>query len=79
MGARRAALATLSRAIVPRSRSVFARLVGMHEDTRESPLVVESIARSLLAVGGDEGRKAVELRARRTHGVVGERLRRLLA
>lgn len=65
LAARTEALAILSRAIEPRSRSVVAMLRGAEPES-DSTILVETIARALVAIGGDEGRKAVEKRASRS-------------
>lgn len=62
LAARAEAVSVLSRALEPRSRSVVAMLRGV-EPASDSTILVETIARSLVAIGGEEGRKAVEKRA----------------
>jgi serine/threonine protein kinase len=76
LAARADAVAILSRAIEPRSRSVVAMFRG--EDEGDHTILVETIARSLLAIGGDDGRKAVEKRASKSSGELKTKLTMML-
>jgi len=62
LAARAEAMAILLKAIEPRSRSVVSMFRGDAAES-DSTILVETIARALVAVGGDDGRKAVEKRA----------------
>ncbi|MBI2389536.1 MAG: protein kinase [Deltaproteobacteria bacterium] len=62
LAGREEAVAILARAIEPRSRSVVSMFRGADAES-DSTILVETIARSLIAIGGEEGRKAVEKRA----------------
>jgi hypothetical protein len=74
--ARADAVNVLCRAIEPRSRSVVAFLRG--EPQADRSLVVETIGRVLVAIGGDRGRAAVEKRASRSSGPLKDRLSAIL-
>jgi serine/threonine-protein kinase len=71
--ARPLAIATLLRALQPRTRSVLARFTGgaAEDDAR---LVLETIARTAVALGGQDARLAVEKRAAATRGELREAL-----
>ena len=77
--AREEAVTALLHAIEPRSRSVVARLTGGPPAGFESPFVVETLARSLLTIGGDRGRDAVQKRANRSPDPLKSKLNALLA
>ncbi len=76
--ARDAAVQVLVTALTPRTRSVVARLTGAPTSPRESPIVIETLARSLLAIGGPRGRDLVEKRAGKGPDDVQRRLQALL-
>src|SRR5262249_20124968 len=73
--ARSPAVALLGRVVRPRG-SVVAMLTSSSGE--HPPLVVEAAARALLAIGGEEGRKTVELRAIRSSGDLQRKLRALV-
>ncbi len=76
--ARAEAIAVLTTALAPRARGVVARLTGAAPLPREAPMVVETLARSLLAIGGTKGRDAVKKRASKSPVDVQRRLNALL-
>jgi hypothetical protein len=65
--ARSLAMAALLRALQPRTRSFLSRFTGgiPEDDARQ---VIEAVARALVAIGGAEGRTAVEKRASSMRG-----------
>ncbi|MBI2892482.1 MAG: protein kinase [Deltaproteobacteria bacterium] len=71
------AVEVLVKAMEPRRGGVVSRFVGSGKG-QASPLVVETIARVLLAIGGKDGRSAVEGRAAGASGALRSRLRALL-
>jgi hypothetical protein len=71
--ARSSAGTTLRRALEPKPRRLFAG------EPAENALLVETVARSLIVLGGEEGRRAVEQRVGRSTGEVRDRLAKLLA
>jgi serine/threonine-protein kinase len=73
--ARDEAVAVLVRLVGGRGLSRVFRLTS---DADDSPAVLESAARALLKLGGDEGRRAVEQRAERAQGELRRRLIALL-
>jgi len=77
VAARTEALSILARAIEPRSRSVLAMLSG-DAGENDSTILAETIARSLVAIGGDEGRKVVEKRASKSGAELRAKLNAIL-
>ncbi len=76
--ARDEAVKVLVTALAPPARGVVARLTGASPLPRESPMVVEMLARSLLAIGGAKGRQIVEKRAGKGTSDLQRRLKSLL-
>ncbi|NUO54987.1 MAG: serine/threonine protein kinase [Polyangiaceae bacterium] len=81
------ALQVASPAARPEAAAVLLRLVGgrglsrvfrLTTDAGESPVVIETAARALLKLGGEEGRRTVEERAERAQGELKRRLSTLL-
>jgi len=70
--ARSSAGITLRRALEPKPRRLFAG------EQSENGMLVETVARSLIALGGEEGRRVVEQRAAKSTGEVRDRLIKLL-
>ncbi|MBL9020820.1 MAG: serine/threonine protein kinase [Myxococcales bacterium] len=75
LAARAEAITVLSRVLGGKGLS---RLFRVTSDDNESVPVLESAARALLRIGGDEGRRTVEQRAERAHGELKRRLLVLL-
>lgn len=76
--ARPAAVETLTRALDPKARSTLSRIVGGGSKASDSPLVVETVARVLIALSGPDGRSLVEKRAERSPEPLRGRLLALL-
>ena len=76
--ARSDAVAVLCTAIQPRKSSVVALLTRSGSGAQDSSMVVETIARVLLAIGGEKGRAAVERRASKSGGALKDKLQVLL-
>jgi len=77
LAGRTEAVAILARAIEPRSRSVVAMFRGDAAES-DSTILVETIARALVAVGGEDGRKAVEKRAAKSGAELKTKLNAIL-
>lgn len=71
-----AAAAALRRLLSPRTG--MRAMLSRDADAADAPAVVEALAKSLLAIGGADGRRTVEERAGRSDGDVRRRLARLL-
>jgi serine/threonine-protein kinase len=71
------AIELLREALRPRSRSLIS-VLRMAEGAQEDPALVETLARSLILIGGEEGRREVERRAAASRPEVRERLETLL-
>jgi eukaryotic-like serine/threonine-protein kinase len=75
--ARTAASLLLLREIEPRTRSLVDRFRG--DSASSNDLVVEAVARALVAIGGDGGREAIARRASASRGELADKLRKMLA
>ncbi len=76
--ARPAAVQTLMRALDAKSRGTLSRIVGGGSKSADSPLVVETVGRVLIALAGPDGRALVEKRAERSPEPLRGRLLALL-
>jgi hypothetical protein len=76
--ARADAVEVLCAALQPKARGVVARVTGAPPTGKTSAFVIETIARALLAIGGERGRSMVEARAAKSTGVDKEILVSLL-
>jgi serine/threonine-protein kinase len=72
------AIEVLREALRPRSRSIIGMLRLTDVGGQDEPRVTETIARALLAIGGEEGRREVERRATGARGELRDRLESLL-
>jgi hypothetical protein len=77
--AREAAIAILMRAIEPPKAGVLAAMLSRVVKGDEDAHVLETMARVLVTLGGDAGRRAVERRAAESHGKARARLLAVLA
>jgi hypothetical protein len=57
------AVAVLRRALVPQTKGMLARIRGPAAGVEQDTVVVLALVRTVLAIGGPEGREAVEIRA----------------
>jgi hypothetical protein len=74
--ARAAAAEVLAQVLKPQTQSFFTKLVTV--ETSESPLYVLTMARTLLAIGGPEASKVIELKASRSRPELRRQLEELL-
>lgn len=75
--ARAAAAEALALALKPQSQSFFSKLVTV--ETNESALFVTTMARVLLAIGGPDAAKVIELKASRSRPEIRRQLEELIA